>query len=35
MQFGFTVMADIDEIGFFSHVEALGYNFVRVVMARL
>src|SRR3974390_1726503 len=28
MQFGFTVMADIDEIGFFSHAEALGYDSV-------
>ncbi len=26
MQFGFCVMANIDEIGFFSHVEALGYD---------
>ena len=28
MKFGFTVMADIDEIGFFSHAEALGYHSV-------
>ncbi len=28
MKFGFTVMADIDEIGFFNHAEALGYDLV-------
>jgi len=28
MKFGFTVMADIDEIGFFSHAETLGYDSV-------
>src|SRR5271155_3745909 len=26
MQFGFLVMADINEIGFFNHVETLGYH---------
>ncbi|MBV9252533.1 MAG: LLM class flavin-dependent oxidoreductase [Acetobacteraceae bacterium] len=26
MQFGFCVMANIDEIGFYSHIEALGYD---------
>jgi len=30
MKFGFCVMADIEEIGFFSHAEALGYNSVWV-----
>lgn len=30
MQFGFCVMADIDEIGFFSHAETLGYDSVWV-----
>ena len=30
MKFGFCVMADIDEIGFFSHAEALGYDSVWV-----
>ncbi len=30
MKFGFCVMADIDEIGFFSHAEALGYHSVWV-----
>src|SRR3954468_23311379 len=35
MQFGFTVMADIDEIGFFSHVEALGYSSVWVTDSQM
>ncbi len=26
MQFGFCVMANVEEIGFYSHIEALGYN---------
>lgn len=26
MKFGFCVMSDIDEIGFYSHIEALGYD---------
>src|SRR5271166_2629260 len=30
MQFGFLVMADINEIGFFNHVEAFGYDSVWV-----
>lgn len=30
MKFGFCVMANIDEIGFFSHAEALGYHSVWV-----
>jgi len=30
VKFGFCVMADIEEIGFFSHVEALGYHSVWV-----
>ena len=30
MQFGFCVMANIDEIGFFSHAETLGYDSVWV-----
>ena len=30
MRFGFCVMADIDEIGFFPHAEALGYHSVWV-----
>jgi hypothetical protein len=30
MKFGFCVMANIDEIGFFPHVEALGYDSVWV-----
>src|SRR5271166_3258926 len=35
MQFGFTVMADIDEIGFFSHTEALGYDSVWVTDSQM
>lgn len=35
MQFGFTVMADIDEIGFFSHAEALGYDSVWVTDSQM
>ena len=30
MKFGFCVMANIDEIGFFPHAEALGYDSVWV-----
>jgi hypothetical protein len=30
MKFGFCVMADIDEIGFFNHAENLGYDSVWV-----
>lgn len=35
MKFGFTVMADIDEIGFFSHAEALGYDSVWVADSQM
>ena len=35
MKFGFTMMADIDEIGFFSHAEALGYNSVWVTDSQM
>jgi alkanesulfonate monooxygenase SsuD/methylene tetrahydromethanopterin reductase-like flavin-dependent oxidoreductase (luciferase family) len=35
MQFGFCVMANIDEIGFFSHVEALGYDSVWVTDSQM
>jgi alkanesulfonate monooxygenase SsuD/methylene tetrahydromethanopterin reductase-like flavin-dependent oxidoreductase (luciferase family) len=35
MKFGFTVMADIDEIGFFSHAEALGYHSVWVTDSQM
>jgi alkanesulfonate monooxygenase SsuD/methylene tetrahydromethanopterin reductase-like flavin-dependent oxidoreductase (luciferase family) len=35
MKFGFTVMADIDEIGFFSHAEALGYSSVWVTDSQM
>ena len=35
MKFGFTVMADIDEIGFFSHAEALGYASVWVTDSQM
>ncbi len=35
MKFGFTVMADIDEIGFFSHAEALGYASVWVADSQM
>ena len=35
MNFGFTVMADIDEIGFFSHAETLGYDSVWVTDSQM
>lgn len=35
MRFGFCVMADIDEIGFFNHVEALGYHSVWVADSQM
>ena len=35
MKFGFCVMANIDEIGFFPHVEALGYNSVWVADSQM
>lgn len=35
MQFGFCVMANIDEIGFFSHAEALGYDSVWVADSQM
>src|SRR5690349_15555071 len=35
MKFGFTVMADIDEIGFFSHAESLGYDSVWVTDSQM
>ena len=35
MKFGITVMADIDEIGFFSHAEALGYDSVWVADSQM
>ena len=35
MQFGFLVMADINEIGFFNHVEALGYHSVWVADSQM
>ena len=35
MKFGFCVMANIDEIGFFPHVEALGYDSVWVADSQL
>jgi len=35
MKFGFTVMADIDEIGFFSHAESLGYDSVWVADSQM
>lgn len=35
MQFGFCVMANIDEIGFFPHVEALGYDSVWVADSQM
>ena len=34
MKFGFTVMADIDEIGFFSHAETLGYDEAKIARLR-
>ena len=35
MKFGFCVMADVDEIGFFSHAEALGYDSVWVTDSQM
>jgi 5,10-methylenetetrahydromethanopterin reductase len=35
MKFGFTVMADFDEIGFFSRAEALGYDSVWVTDSQM
>src|SRR6201982_1591847 len=35
MKFGFTVMADIDEVGFFSQAEALGYDSVWVADSQM
>jgi len=35
MKFGFTVMADIDEVGFFSHAESLGYDSVWVADSQM
>jgi hypothetical protein len=35
MKFGFCVMADVDEIGFFPHVEALGYDSVWVADSQM
>src|SRR5215475_13919231 len=35
MKFGFCVMANIDEIGFYPHVEALGYDSVWVADSQL
>src|SRR5690242_21912171 len=35
MKFGFCVMADIDEIGFFPHAEALGYDSVWVADSQM
>jgi alkanesulfonate monooxygenase SsuD/methylene tetrahydromethanopterin reductase-like flavin-dependent oxidoreductase (luciferase family) len=35
MQFGFCVMADVDEIGFFNHVESLGYDSVWVTDSQM
>jgi len=35
MKFGFTMMADIDEVGFFSHAEALGYDSVWVTDSQM
>ena len=35
MKFGVCVMANIDEIGFFSHVETLGYNSVWVADSQM
>jgi len=35
MKFGFTIMADIDEIGFFSHAEVLGYDSVWVTDSQM
>src|SRR5947209_10070628 len=35
MKFGFCVMANIDEIGFFAHAEALGYDSVWVADSQM
>src|SRR5262249_58410118 len=35
MKFGICVMADIDEIGFFSHAESLGYDSVWVTDSQM
>jgi 5,10-methylenetetrahydromethanopterin reductase len=35
MKFGFCLMADVTEIGFFSHVEALGYSSVWVADSQM
>lgn len=35
MQFGICVMADIDEIGFHSHAEALGYDSIWVADSQM
>src|SRR5437763_13847174 len=35
MKFGFCVMANIDEIGFFPHAEALGYDSVWVADSQM
>jgi 5,10-methylenetetrahydromethanopterin reductase len=35
MQFGFCLMSDVTEIGFFSHVEALGYSSVWVADSQM
>src|SRR6185437_229008 len=35
MKFGFCVMADIDEIGFFPHAESLGYDSVWVTDSQM
>lgn len=35
MQFGFCVMADINEIGFFNHAEALGYDSIWVADSQM
>src|SRR3954452_3754526 len=35
MQFGFCLMSDVTEIGFFSHVEALGFDSVWVADSQM
>jgi len=35
MKFGFCLMGDVTEIGFFSHVEALGYSSVWVADSQM
>ena len=35
MKFGVCVMADVDEIGFFSHAETLGYDSVWVTDSQM